>query len=487
MNKRLSEIISNISVLQVIGNVDIEISSVEFDSRKVKQGTLFVAVDGVNVNGHRFINNAIETGAVAVVCEVLPDKFAENVVYLKVENSGQSLGFLASGFFDHPSRKLKLVGVTGTNGKTTIATLLYHTFQKLGYKAGLLSTVRYLVNKKEIASSHTTPDAITINRLLAEMAGEGCEFCFMEVSSHAVHQDRIAGLEFAGGVFTNLTHDHLDYHVTFREYLNAKKKFFDQLPASAFALTNVDDKNGLVMLQNTKAKKVAYSTRSMADFRCKVLESHFDGMLLKIEGYEIWTHFVGNFNAHNLLAVYSIAVLLGQEKEQVLQVISDLRSVDGRFETIRSMNGIVVVVDYAHTPDAVKNVLGSIDEIRTRNEQVITVIGAGGDRDKTKRPKMAAEAIALSDRVILTSDNPRSEDPVSIIEEMKPGIPEHKKNRVLAIVDRKEAIRTAVMLAQPGDIILIAGKGHEDYQEIKGVKYHFDDREVILEIFKENN
>ena len=487
MSKKLREIISGTSILQVCGNIDVLISSVEFDSRKVKQGTLFVAVNGVNVNGHRFITSAIEAGAVAVVCDVLPDELVEGVVYLRVGNTGQCLGLLVSEFFDHPSRKLKLIGVTGTNGKTTIATLLYHAFQKLGYKTGLLSTVRYLVNKKEIESSHTTPDAITINRLLAEMVREGCDFCFMEVSSHAIHQDRISGLEFNGGVFTNLTHDHLDYHVTFREYLNAKKRFFDHLPANAFALTNVDDKNGLVMLQNTKSKKVTYSTRSMADFRCKVLESHLDGMLLKVDGYEIWTHFVGNFNAHNLLAVYSTAVLLGQDKEEALQVISDLRSVDGRFETIRSSNGIIAVVDYAHTPDAVKNVLGSIDEIRTRNEQVITVIGAGGDRDKTKRPKMAAEAITMSDRVILTSDNPRSEDPSTIIEDMKPGIPEHKKNRVLAIIDRKEAIRTAVMLAQPGDIIVIAGKGHEDYQEIKGVKYHFDDREVILEIFKENN
>jgi len=480
---KLSQLIEKINVIQLLGNASVEVNSIEFDSRKVKVGSLFVAQRGVHVDGHKFIAKAEESGAVVIVCEDIPEVQSGNVSYVRIADSNQVLGQLAAAFHDYPSQKMKVVGVTGTNGKTSIATLLHRLFRLQGYNVGLISTISYKINESEETASHTTPDALKIQQLLAEMVVAGCEYCFMEVSSHAAHQKRIAGIEYAGAIFTNITHDHLDYHKTFAEYIKAKKLFFDGLNAEAFAITNADDKNGMVMLQNTKAQKYTYSNRSMADFRCKVLESHFDGMLLNLDGQEIWTRFVGLFNASNLLAVYAAAVLLGQNKDEVLAHISNLQPVQGRFETIRSLDGKYAIVDYAHTPDALKNVLGAISEIRTRNEQVITVVGAGGDRDKTKRPEMAREALLASDKVILTSDNPRTEDPAQIIRDMEAGVEPQNKNKVVSIENRREAIKTAAMLAQPGDIILIAGKGHEDYQEINGVKHHFDDREEIKKCF----
>jgi UDP-N-acetylmuramoyl-L-alanyl-D-glutamate--2,6-diaminopimelate ligase len=481
--KKLNEIVSGLSGLEVIGLTDIPVAGVAFDSRKVKPGFLFVAVRGTQVDGHQFIDNAIADGAVAIVCEQLPEKQHPDITWISCDNSARVLGEVASRFYGEPSAQMKVVGVTGTNGKTTIATLLYQLFRMLGYKTGLLSTICNYVDDRKQASTHTTPDPVQIHELMAEMVDAGCHYCFMEVSSHAIHQQRIAGIQFDGGIFTNLTHDHLDYHKTFIEYRNAKKMFFDDLSKEAFALTNSDDKNGMVMLQNSAARKMTYSMRSLADFRVKVLESHFDGMLLSVDGTEVWSHFIGNFNAMNLLAVYGAAISLGAEKEEVLQQMSLLKPVDGRFEIIRSPLGVFAIVDYAHTPDALKNVLSSINEIRTRNETLFTVVGAGGDRDKTKRPEMAQEAVSASDRVVLTADNPRSEDPEAIIGDMMSGVEAHQRNKVLAISNRKEAIRTAAMMARPGDIILVAGKGHETYQEIKGVKHHFDDREVIREIF----
>ncbi len=483
----LEQLVTNVNCLEVHGDIDREVSGIEFDSRKVEKDSVFVAQQGVHVDGHKFISSAIGKGAGTIVCEEIPVQIDARITYIKVEDSNVVLGQLASAFLNYPSEKMKVVGVTGTNGKTSIATLLFKLFRKLGYNVGLISTISYKINEKEEIASHTTPDALKIQNLMAEMVDEGCEFCFMEVSSHAIHQKRISGIDFAGGVFTNITHDHLDYHKTFAEYIKAKKAFFDNLSPDAFAITNVDDKNGLVMLQNTKAKKVTYSVGRMADFRCKVMESHFDGMLLNLDGQEIWTRFVGKFNASNLLAVYSAAVSLEQNPDEVLTEISNLQPVAGRFESIRSTDGKLAIVDYAHTPDALKNVLQAISEIRTRNEQVITVVGAGGDRDKTKRPEMAQEALLASDKVILTSDNPRTENPAEIIKDMEAGVQAHYKNKVLSIENRKEAIKTAVMLAQPGDIILIAGKGHENYQEINGVKHHFDDREVVREFFGIDN
>jgi UDP-N-acetylmuramoyl-L-alanyl-D-glutamate--2,6-diaminopimelate ligase len=479
----LNDLIKYINVIEVVGSTDIVISAIEFDSRKTAANSLFVAQRGATVDGHRFIEKAISNGASVVVCEDLPGTVTNEVTYVKVIDSNEVLGKLAAAFYGFPSNKMKVVGVTGTNGKTSIATLLYQMFLKLGYNVGLLSTISYRINEKEETASHTTPNALRIQQLLSEMADSGCEYCFMEVSSHAVHQQRISGITFSGGVFTNITHDHLDYHKSFAEYIKAKKGFFDVLPSGAFAITNIDDKNGLVMLQNTKAQKVTYSMRSMADYRCKVLENHFDGMLLNLDEQEIWTRFVGNFNAANLLAVYSTAIQLMQEKDEVLTIISNLEPVQGRFETIQSADGKYAIVDYAHTPDALKNVLTAISEIRTRNEQVITLVGAGGDRDKTKRPEMAKEAIIGSDKVILTSDNPRTEDPAEIIKDMEAGVGAQHKNKVISIESRREAIKTAALLAQPGDIILIAGKGHENYQEINGVKHHFDDREEIRNCF----
>lgn len=479
----LSELLIGIEGLTITGRLDLTIEGIAFDSRKVGHGFLFAALPGTTVDGHQFIQVAIEKGAAAILCEQLPEIQDANATWIQCSNSSKVLGQIASKYYGNPSEGMKVVGITGTNGKTTTATLLYRLFKELGHKAGLLSTVCNYIDNEQLPATHTTPDPLQIQELMSKMAAAGCEYCFMEVSSHAVDQDRISGIKFDGGVFTNLTHDHLDYHKTFIAYRDAKKKFFDQLSNAAFTLTNIDDKNGMVMLQNTSAEKLTYSGKALADFKVKVLESHFDGMLININGSEVWTHFVGNFNAYNLLAVYGTAIALGADNDEVLRVMSLLRPVDGRFETFRSPMGIYAVVDYAHTPDAIKNVLSSINEVRTGNETLFTVVGAGGDRDRTKRPEMAFEAASASDRVILTSDNPRSEDPEAIIAEMQKGVPANKHSKVVSITNRKEAIRTACMMAKPGDIILIAGKGHENYQEIKGVKHHFDDREIVREIF----
>ncbi len=480
--KEWAELKPGTGIIDSTGNYAGMVSGIAFDSRKVEPGFLFVAQRGTHSDGHRFIRVAIEKGAVVIVCEELPETTETGIMYVRVEDAGAALGHIASAWFGFPSEKLKVAGVTGTNGKTSIATLAYRLFKAIGYKAGLISTISTIVGDKEETSTHTTPDALRIQSLLAEMVEAGCDYCFMEVSSHAVVQQRIAGIKFAGGVFTNLTHDHLDYHKTFAEYLKAKKAFFDVLPANAFALINIDDKNGRVMVQNCKARIVSYSNRSMADFRCKVLESHFNGMLLNFDGIELWTHFVGKFNASNLLAVYACALLLGQSREEILPVMSELTPVAGRFDAVRSNDGKMAIVDYAHTPDALKNVLSAISEIRSGNEKVITVVGAGGDRDRTKRPEMAKEAVLASDLVILTSDNPRTEDPEAIIHDMEEGVKSAGK-KVLSITNRREAIKTAIYMAMPGDIILIAGKGHENYQEVNGVKQHFDDKEVVKEFF----
>lgn len=480
--KTLKEILKGLNYELVCGDLSVPVGQIHFDSRKVARGDVFVAVSGTHVDGHQFIPKALENGASVIIAE-RSDVEGGAATWVKIENTAVAIGLLAANYYGNPSANLKVVGVTGTNGKTTIATLLYRLFKKLGYKAGLISTIKYYVGDEELPATHTTPDALQIQSLMAGMVDAGCQYCFMEVSSHAIDQDRIVGIEFDGGIFTNLTHDHLDYHKTFAEYLKAKKKFFDNLPATAFALTNGDEKNGRVMLQNTKAVQKTYALKSLADFKCKVLEKHLDGMLLDVDGTEVWTHFSGIFNAYNLLSVYATALLLGEKADDVLPAMSELRPVAGRFEILRSPDGKYAIVDYAHTPDALKNVLSGISEIRTGNEQVITVVGAGGDRDKTKRPVMAREAVLQSDRVILTSDNPRTEVPEQIIADMEVGVETHQRKKVLSIVNRKEAIRTACMLAQPGDIILVAGKGHEDYQEINGVKYHFDDKEVISEIF----
>ena len=482
--KTLKDILSGIEFELVAGSLSTPVGQIQFDSRKVKAGDVFVATSGTHVDGHDFIPKAIESGATIIIAE-RADVPVGDACLVTLKNTAAALGVIAANFHGNPSQNLRVVGVTGTNGKTTIATLLYKLFIKLGYKAGLISTIKYYVGEDEFPATHTTPDSLQIQSLMAKMVEAGCEYCFMEVSSHAIDQDRIAGIKFEGGIFTNLTHDHLDYHKTFAEYLKAKKKFFDNLPASAFALTNADEKNGKVMLQNTNALQKSYGLKSLADFKCKVIEKHLDGMLLAIDGREVWTHFSGIFNAYNLMAVYGSAILLGEDVEKVLPLISELRPVAGRFEILRSPDGKYAIVDYAHTPDALKNVLNGISEIRTGNEQVITVVGAGGDRDKTKRPVMAKEAVMQSDRVILTSDNPRTEVPEQIIADMEAGVEPHVRKKVLSIVNRKEAIRTACMLAKTGDIILVAGKGHEDYQEIKGVKHHFDDKEVIAEIFNE--
>lgn len=483
---KLIDILTGLDFEWIAGEHSVEIANLYFDSRKVSSGDVFVAVPGTHADGHLFIQKAIDQGAAAIIAERFEGIDSKQASLVQMENTAVGLGLLASNYYGNPSSNLKVVGVTGTNGKTTIATLLYHLFRKLGYQAGLISTIKYYVGDEEFPATHTTPDALQIQSMMAKMVDAGCSFCFMEASSHAIDQDRISGIDFDGAIFTNLTHDHLDYHKTFAEYLKAKKKLFDQLPAHAFALTNVDENNGMVMLQNTKAAKKSYGLRTFADFKCKVLEKHFDGMLLQVEGTEVWTHFSGIFNAYNLMAVYASALLLGESAELVLPVISELRPVAGRFEIIRSTDGKYAVVDYAHTPDALKNVLNGINEIRKGLEQIITVVGAGGDRDKTKRPEMAQEAVFQSDKVILTSDNPRTEVPEQIIADMEAGIEPQQKGRVLSIVNRKEAIRTACMLAKPGDIILVAGKGHEDYQEVNGVKHHFDDKEVIKEIFNIN-
>ena len=481
--KILSHLIENIKPVAIVGNDNVEVTGVNIDSRLVKAGNLFVAMKGTQVDGHKFIPKAIEMGATAILCEDMPEEKQEGVTYVQLTSTEQAVGPVATRFYGDPSRHLTLVGVTGTNGKTTIATLLYNMFRKFGYKAGLLSTVCNYIDDKPVPASHTTPDPIELNRLLADMVAAGCEYAFMECSSHAIHQHRIGGLKFAGGIFTNLTRDHLDYHKTFENYRDAKKMFFDDLPKDAFAITNADDKNGMVMVQNTKATVKTYSTQRMADFRAQILECHFGGMLLNIDGKEVGVQFIGRFNASNLLAVYGAAVMLGKTPEEVLVVLSTLKSVNGRLEPIQSPEGYTAVVDYAHTPDALENVLKAIHDVLNGKGHVITVCGAGGNRDHGKRPLMAQEAVKQSDRVILTSDNPRFEEPQAIIDDMAAGLNDEQKKKVITIVDRKEAIRTACMMAQKGDVILVAGKGHEDYQEIKGVKHHFDDHEVIREIF----
>jgi len=476
---KLDEILKDVPVLTTAGIDDREISSVCFDSGKALAGCLFVAVKGTRVDGHDYMTAAVTAGAVAVVCEQLPVEQHDEITYIVVDDSSFALGIIAGNFYENPSKDLKLIGVTGTNGKSTIVTLLYNMFIALGYKAGLLSTIGNKIGGKYIPSTHTTPDALQMNILLKQMVQEGCEYCFIEVSSHSVVQNRIAGLHFTGGVFTNITHDHLDFHKTFPEYLKAKKTFFDSLPAGAFALTNSDDKNGMVILQNTIAVKKSYSLKSVSDFKARILDNSFEGLHLEIDGSEIWCRLVGMFNAYNLLAVYSVALLLGQDKDEVLSVLSDLNPAEGRFEYIQSSDGIIAVIDYAHTPDALLNVLNTINSIRPHNEKLITVFGAGGDRDKTKRPVMGKIAAELSDKIIITSDNPRSEEPQAIIEEIRTGIEPQHSRKVVVISNREEAINAACMMAEKGDIILLAGKGHEKYQEIKGVKHHFDDKEII--------
>ncbi|MEG1586579.1 MAG: UDP-N-acetylmuramoyl-L-alanyl-D-glutamate--2,6-diaminopimelate ligase [Bacteroidales bacterium] len=478
---RLNTLLERFKNIKIEGNDLIRITGIEVDSRNIQKGNLFVAVKGTATDGHQYIPTAIEKGAVAIVCETLPAELADGITYVVTDDSNAAIALLATAFNGYPSEQLKLVGVTGTNGKTTIATLLYKLFTKLGYKTGLLSTVCNYIAETEIPATHTTPDPLSLNKLLKEMVDAGCEYAFMEVSSHAVAQKRIGGLNFDGGIFTNLTRDHLDYHQTVEAYLKAKKGFFDMLPKKAFALTNLDDKNGMVMLQNTEAKKCTYSMRTLADYKGQIIEDHFDGMLLDINGKEVVTRFVGKFNASNLLAVYGAAIELGAEPEEVLLQLSLLTPVAGRFETIRSQEGFTAIVDYAHTPDALTNVLSAIHEVLEGRGNVITVVGAGGNRDKGKRPLMAKEAAKASNKVILTSDNPRFEEPGDIIADMVAGLDPVDRKKTLQITDRREAIRTAIMMAQPGDVILIAGKGHEDYQDVKGIKHHFDDREVVRE------
>ena len=479
----LSELLNDLKPTSIVGSTDIDITGVNIDSRRIKDGHLFVAMKGTQVDGHQFIQKAIQLGAKAVLCEDMPAEKAKGVCYIQVPSTEEAVGPVATAFYGYPSRKLKLVGVTGTNGKTTIATLLYNMFTRLGYKCGLLSTVCNYVVDEAIPADHTTPDPIELNALLARMVEAGCSYAFMECSSHAIAQKRIGGLTFAGGLFTNLTRDHLDYHKTFENYRDAKKAFFDNLPKEAFAVTNADDKNGMVMVQNTKAKVKTYSTRTMADFKGRIIECHFEGMYLDIDGHEVGVHFIGKFNVSNLLAVYAAAVLLGQKPEDVLVTLSTLHSVNGRLEPIHAPEGYTAIIDYAHTPDALENVLAAIHEVLDGKGHVITVCGAGGNRDKGKRPLMAQEAVKQSDKVIITSDNPRFEEPQDIIDDMLAGLNAQQMKKVITIVDRREAIRTACMMAQKGDVVLIAGKGHENYQDVKGVKHHFDDHEVVKEMF----
>ena len=480
---KLNELLENVEVLNILGDTEVEITGVNIDSRKIEKGHLFIAIPGTQTDGHKFIPKAIELGAVAILCKYFPNKREPGITYIAVESTEDNVGKVATQFYGDPSNKLKLVGVTGTNGKTTIATLLYNMFRKLGHKCGLLSTVCNYIEGKPIPADHTTPDPIELNRLLAQMVKAGCEYAFMECSSHAIAQKRIGGLRFTGGIFTNLTRDHLDYHGTFENYRNAKKAFFDGLDKDAFAVTNADDKNGAVMVQNCKAQIRTYSTRTMADFKAKIIECHFEGMYLDINGKEVGVQFIGKFNVSNLLAVYGAAVMLGKKPEDILVVLSTLKSVNGRLEPIHSPEGYTAIVDYAHTPDALENVLNAIHEVLDGKGKVITVCGAGGNRDKGKRPLMAQEAVKQSDKVIITSDNPRFEEPQDIINDMLAGLDNKQMKKVISIVDRREAIRTACMMAEKGDVILIAGKGHEDYQEIQGVKHHFDDKEVVREIF----
>jgi len=478
----LSEILYKTGITEIAGDPLVPVSGIQFDSRKIARGDLFAAVRGTQTDGHAFIPSALASGASVIVCEQMPESRPSGITFVQVRDSSHALGIMASNFYGNPSEEITLVGITGTNGKTTTATILYELFKRLGYGTGLLSTIQNILLDKVVPATHTTPDPLQLNKLLRELADLGGSYCFMEVSSHAVAQQRIAGLKFTGGIFSNLTHDHLDYHKTFQEYLQAKKAFFDHLPSDAFALVNNDDKNGKVMIQNTRAKIKTYALKSPADFKCKVLENQFEGLHLNIDGHEIFCRLTGEFNAYNLTAVYAAATLLGQNPEEVLALLSAVKPVEGRFDTFRSKNHITAIVDYAHTPDALVNVLKTIGEIRTRNEKVITVVGAGGDRDKTKRPLMAAICADRSDLVILTSDNPRSEEPEKIIEDMKKGVHADQMRKVMVIVNRREAIKTACHLASPGDIILVAGKGHEKYQEIQGVKHPFDDKKILEEM-----
>ena len=482
--KLLKDILYKVSLIEVVGSTNVAINAIQFDSRKIGKDNLFVAVRGTVSDGHKYIDNTITAGAIAVLCEEFPASINEKITYIKVKDTSAALGIVASNFYDNPSEHIKLVGVTGTNGKTTTVTLLFNLFKKLNYKVGLLSTVKNQINNDVLAATHTTPDAIELNALLRDMVNKGCTHCFMEVSSHAVVQNRIAGIHFTGGVFTNITHDHLDYHKTFDEYIKAKKGFFDALGSDAFALTNKDDANGNIMLQNSKAEKKSYSLRGMSDYRCRVIENQFSGLHLNIDNQEVWSKLIGSFNAYNLLAVYATAVLLKEDKTNVLTTLSSLSSVEGRFQYVRSDNGIIGIVDYAHTPDALVNVLKTIGDIRTGNEQVITVVGCGGDRDVAKRPLMAKIACDLSNKVILTSDNPRSEEPAAIIKDMQKGVDAVNNKKTISITERSEAIKTACSYAKQGDIILVAGKGHEKYQEVKGVKHAFDDMEVLKENLK---
>uniref|UniRef100_UPI00404B166A UDP-N-acetylmuramoyl-L-alanyl-D-glutamate--2, 6-diaminopimelate ligase n=3 Tax=Gelidibacter sp. TaxID=2018083 RepID=UPI00404B166A len=483
--QELKDILYKVTINAVVGSTSVKVNALHFDSRKIVKNDVFVAIKGSISDGHQFIDIAIESGAVAVICETLPDNLQNGITYIEVENASSAMAFMASNYYKNPSENLKLVGVTGTNGKTTVATLLYQLFKKAGYKVGLLSTVKIMVDEKEYKATHTTPDSLTINRYLSLMNDAGVEFCFMEVSSHGIHQNRTEGLQFEGGIFTNLSHDHLDYHDTFAEYRDVKKSFFDKLPTKAFALVNMDDKNGLVMLQNTKATKYTYALKSYADYKAHILENQLSGLLLKINDNEVWTRLIGNFNAYNILAIYAAAELLGLEKVENLRLISELESVAGRFQYVISDEKITAIVDYAHTPDALQNVLETINSIRTKNEELITIVGCGGDRDKTKRPKMGHIASALSTKVIFTSDNPRSEVPETIIEEIEKGVEPQNFKKTLSIVDRKQAIKTACQMAQANDIILIAGKGHETYQEIKGERFDFDDYKIVQEFLKQ--
>ena len=485
--KNLKDILYKVHIEAVHGATDIAISKIEFDSRKIELNDVFVAIRGTLSDGHDYIEKALSLGAVAVICEEFPSVIVNGVTYIKVKDSNEALAFLAANFYENPSENIRLVGVTGTNGKTTIASLLYQLFKKAGYKVGLLSTVKIMVDNQEFKATHTTPDSLTINKYLDLMVQEGCEFCFMEVSSHGIHQKRTEALHFTGGVFTNLSHDHLDYHNTFAEYRDVKKIFFDNLPKSAFAITNIDDKNGAIMLQNTKAKKLSYALKSYADYKAQILENQLSGLLLKINDNEVWVKLIGSFNAYNLLAIYGVAVELGIEKVEALRLLSELESVSGRFQFIVSDSKITAIVDYAHTPDALENVLKTIEDIRTKNEQLITVVGCGGDRDKTKRPIMANIASSMSDKAIFTSDNPRTENPETIIEEMEKGVEPQNFKKTVSILDRKQAIKTACQLANPNDIILIAGKGHETYQEINGVRHDFDDLKIVTELLQQLN
>ena len=481
--KLLKDILYKVSVNAVYGDTNVKVAQVDFDSRKVVKDSLFVAQKGISVDGHLYIDKAIRLGATTIICEELPIRLEANITFIQVEDSSKTLAIIASNFYDNPSSKLKLIGVTGTNGKTTVASLLYQLFKKSGYKTGLLSTVQILVDTTVFNATHTTPDSVTINYYLHQMVLLGVDYCFMEVSSHGIHQKRTEGLEFAGGIFTNLSHDHLDYHVSFASYRDVKKSFFDSLPKTAFALTNLDDKNGNVMLQNTKARKRTYALKTLADYKAKIIEKSFSGTLISINDTEFWTKLIGNFNAYNLAAIIGVAYELGLEKIEILTIISQLESVSGRFEHLVSDNGVIAIVDYAHTPDALKNVLETINNIRTNNEKLITVIGCGGDRDKTKRPKMAHIASQLSTQAIFTSDNPRTENPDTILEEMEEGVSAENLKKIITISDRRQAIKTACKFSETGDILLIAGKGHENYQEISGERFHFDDLVEVKKYF----